>query len=191
MSIKIEFELGDEDLKRFRAMFDEARDVAKSMDRDEILAAARRLVEPAAARKPDGFIRTRIDGLRKLVEMLEDETWKLPPEDAERVLHALAYFVNPNDLIPDQTPGLGFLDDAIVAELVLRLLADEVEAYDEFVKFREAETERRRSAGLPIDITQEDWLADRRAALHARFRSRRSSRSPLGSGGWTVKGLGF
>lgn len=191
MSLKIEFELGEEDLKRFRAIFDEAREVAKSKSREEILAAARKLVDPAAARKPNGFIRSRIEGLGKLVAMLEDETWKLPPEDAERILNALAYFVNPNDLIPDQTPGLGFLDDAIVAELILRLLADEVEAYDEFVAFREAETERRRNAGLPLDITQEDWLADRRAALHSRFRKQRTARSPLGSGGWTVKGLGF
>src|SRR5690606_37428550 len=102
-----------------------------------------------------------------------------------------AYFVNPNDLIPDQTPGLGFLDDAIVAEPLPRLLAHEVEATDEFVQSREPETERRRSAGPPIDSTHAERRADRRAALHARFRSRRSSRSPLGSGGWTVKGLGF
>jgi len=189
MSIKIEFELGEEDLKRFRAIFDEARQVAESMGREQILAATRKLVEPAAARKPEGFIRSRIEGLGKLIDMVEDETWKLSKEDTDRILGALAYFVNPNDLIPDQTPGLGFLDDAIAAELVLRLLADEVEAYDEFVRFREAELERRRNRGLPLDISKEDWLADRRADLHARIRSRRS-RSGLG-GGWTVTGLGF
>ncbi|MFS8606419.1 MAG: DUF1232 domain-containing protein [Gammaproteobacteria bacterium] len=191
MGIKIEFELGEEDLQRFRAIFDEARQVAQAKSREEIIAAARRLVDPAAERKPEGFIRSRIEGLGKLVAMLEDDTWKLEPEDAERILNALAYFVNPNDLIPDQTPGLGILDDAIFAELVLRLHADEVEAYDEFVKYREAEKERRRLAGLPLDITTEDWLADKRAALHARFRSRRSADLGGLGDGWTVRGLGF
>lgn len=189
MSIKIEFELDDEDLKRFRAMFDEARQVAEKVDREQIIAATRKLIEPASASKPAGFIRSRIDGLGKLVAMLEDETWKLEPEDAHRVLQALAYFVNPNDLIPDHTPGLGFLDDAIVAELVLRLLADELESYDDFVKFREAEIARRTAHGLPLDISRDDWLADQRAALHARFRRRRP-RNRIG-GGWEIKGLGF
>lgn len=189
MSVKIEFELGDEDLDRFRAMFAEARKVAESMGREKILAETRRLVEPAAARNPPGFIRTRIERLHKLIAMVEDDTWKLSQEDTDRILQALAYFVNPNDLIPDQTPGLGFLDDALAVELVLKVLANEIEAYEEFVRFRDAEMERRRNRGLPTDISKEDWLADRRADLHARMRSRRSD-NRLG-GGWTVRGLGF
>jgi len=191
VSLRIEFELDDEDLKRFRAMFDEAREVAESMERSEIIAAARRLVDAAAERNPQGFIRSRIERLGKLVAMVEDETWKLPQEDRDRVLHALAYFVNPNDLIPDQTPGLGFLDDAIAAELVLKLLGDELEAYEEFVQFREHESARRASRGLPVDVSEEDWLADRRAALHSRFRARRGRAFAPPSSGWSVTGLGF
>lgn len=191
MGMKIEFELDDEDLQRFKAMFDEARQVAESMDRSEILDSTRRLVEKAAEHNPRGFIRSRIEGLGKLVAMVEDETWKLPEEDRDRIVRALAYFVNPNDLIPDQTPGLGFLDDAIVAELVLKLLADELEAYEEFVQFREHEAERRAKRGLPVDVSEEDWLADRRAALHSRFRARRGRAFMPATGGWGIRGLGF
>jgi hypothetical protein len=81
VGMKIEFELDDEDLQRFKAMFDEARQVAESMDRSEILDSTRRLVEKAAEHNPRGFIRSRIEGLGKLVAMVEDETWKLPEED--------------------------------------------------------------------------------------------------------------
>jgi len=189
MTVRIEFELGEEDLDRFRAMFAEARKVAESMGREKILAETRKLVKPAAERNPEGFIRSRIEGLGKLIEMVDDDTWKLPKEDADRIIQALAYFVNPDDLIPDQTPGLGFLDDAIAAELVLKVLAHELEAYEEFVRFRDAEIERRRNRGLPTDISKEDWLADRRADLHARMRARRSDNRL--DGGWTVRGLGF
>ena len=188
MSVKIEFELGEEDLQRFRAMFEEARQVAESMDRKEIIAATRRLVDAAASRNPGGFIRSRIEALGKLVEMVDDETWKLPKMDSDRIVNALAYFVNPNDLIPDQTPGLGFLDDAIAAELVLRLLSEEVDAYEEFVQYRDAEMERRRKAGLSGDISKEDWLADRRAVLHSQYRKRRAD---VSVGGWTLLGLGI
>src|SRR5690606_31423027 len=147
--------------------------------------------DAAANRNPQGFIRRRSESLGKLVSIVEDETWKLPQEDRDRVLHALAYFVNPNDLIPDQTPGLGFLDDAIAAELVLKLLGDELEAYDEFVQFREHESKRRASRGLTVDVSEEDWLADRRAALHSRFRARRGRALASSPSGWTVTGLGF
>ena len=39
-----------------------------------------------------------------------------------RVLEALAYFADPSDLVPDQIPGLGLLDDAIMVELVAQEL---------------------------------------------------------------------
>src|SRR5690606_8088612 len=63
MAIKIEIELGDEDVERFRAMFGQARRVADSMDRKEILNATRSLVAAAADNNPRGFIRERIEGL--------------------------------------------------------------------------------------------------------------------------------
>ena len=53
------------------------------------------------------------------------------------MLNALAYFAEPDDLIPDQIPGLGFLDDAIMVELVVRELRHEIEAYEDFRVFRD------------------------------------------------------
>lgn len=189
MSVKIEFELGEEDLERFEAMFKEAGRVAETMDRAEILAATRRLIEPAAARNPEGFIKSRIEKLQRIVDMVEDDTWQLPEEDRDRITRGLAYFVNPDDLIPDHVPGLGFLDDAIAAELLLRLLSEELTAYEEFVHFRDGEIARRRENGLPLDITTDDWLADRRARLHSQYRRRRPTLT--GRTGWRIRGLGF
>src|SRR5690606_30985507 len=128
MTFRIEIDLEDADLERFRAMFEQAGRVAEAMPRDEILSATRDLVERAKGVNPAGFIRDRIDGLGKLVTMVDDPDWQLDEEDCARVIRALAYFVNPNDLIPDQTPGLGFLDDAIAAGLVLRRLGHDLDA---------------------------------------------------------------
>ena len=60
----------------------------------------------------------------------------MPEEDRQRVLACLTYFANPKDIIPDNVPVLGFLDDAIMIELVVRELQHEVEAYDDFVVYR-------------------------------------------------------
>lgn len=50
----------------------------------------------------------------------------------ERVVVALSYFAEPQDLIPDNVPGLGFLDDALLAELVIEELEPDVAGYREF-----------------------------------------------------------
>jgi uncharacterized membrane protein YkvA (DUF1232 family) len=41
----------------------------------------------------------------------------------------LAYFSDPEDSGPDHIPVLGFLDDAIMIELVVEELKDNIEAF--------------------------------------------------------------
>jgi len=88
-------------------------------------------------------------------------------------LSALGYFVATNDAIRDDTPAFGLLDDAIAAELVVRALRHELDSYQEFCGYREAEAQRRANRGQTTEVTKEDWLADQRAALHSRMRERR------------------
>ena len=61
--------------------------------------------------------------------MIEDSEWKIPEEERADVLSALAYFSDPEDLVPDHIPVLGFLDDAIMIELVAEELKDDIEAF--------------------------------------------------------------
>jgi len=106
-----------------------------------------------------------------MVEMLEDSEWKLSGPDRSNVLNAMAYFAEADDLIPDSIPGIGFLDDAIMVELVVQELRHEIEAYNDFCNFRKAQE---KSHGTKEDeITREEWLAGRRSQLHSRMRRRR------------------
>lgn len=45
------------------------------------------------------------------------------------IIAALLYFVSPIDLIPDGIPGVGFLDDALVAGIVVKWCEEDLEKY--------------------------------------------------------------
>jgi uncharacterized membrane protein YkvA (DUF1232 family) len=169
MSLKVTFELADADLDHFRRVMREARAVAKQRGADEVLAAAEGLLNQIKGANIPEFIRDRLERIRTLTDMVRDAEWNLPDADKGRVLNALAYFCEPEDLIPDDVPGLGFLDDAIMVELVVRELRHEIEAYQDFCSFRAAED------GKPHHdpVTREAWLVARRKALQSRMRNRR------------------
>ena len=186
MSIEITFELSEQDLQHFAAM---AREAAEAVDLEndagKVIAATRDMLSKAAADNVPEFISSRLSKLEYLTGMIEDDEWKLEGEDHDRVLRAIAYFADPEDLIADRVPGIGFLDDAIMIELVVRDLEPEIDAYKEFCEFRSAEEQRRENQGLETHVSREDWLADKRAVLHHRMRTRRKQRST--SSGWEVR----
>ncbi|MEJ2298349.1 MAG: YkvA family protein [Woeseiaceae bacterium] len=135
--MRISFELDDSDLKHFQLIMDEARKSARRIPPEDIVAAAEHMLRNVPRSGSPGFIVERLDRLQTMITMLSDVEWRLPHQDASRVLNALAYFAEPEDLIPDHIPGLGFLDDAIMIELVARELRHEIEAYQDFCDYRE------------------------------------------------------
>src|SRR5690606_9757551 len=132
--------------------------LAKGAGEAEIVAATERLLDQVQSAKAPDFISERLHRLRSLIDMLRDADWKLGAPERERVLAALAYFCDPEDVIPDATPGFGFLDDAIMVELITSELKHEVEAYDDFCGFRSRETARTGRASA----SREEWLENRR-----------------------------
>jgi uncharacterized membrane protein YkvA (DUF1232 family) len=161
--MRVTFDLSEKDLRYFRSALQKARKSAKSYDESVIIDGARDLVKEVGALRPPDFIGERIAKLRELIDMLEDDEWRLTGQDRARVLNALAYFVDPDDLIPDKVPGIGYLDDAIMVELVLQELRHEIEAYDDFCEFRKTRPKR----------AAKDSLEGRRVQLQSRMRRRR------------------
>ncbi len=179
MGLRVSFEIDDNDLKHFRLIMREARKAAARMAPEDIVANAEELLQVIAVSSMPGFIQERIQKLRLMIRMLSDLEWRLPHQEATRVLNALAYFTEPDDLIPDHIPGLGFLDDAIMVELVVRELKHEIEAYQDFCDFR-GQSPADRSGSTATN--REDWLARRREKLQSRMRQRREKRGRDGDG---------
>ena len=161
--MRVTFDLSEKDLRYFRSQLQKARKSAKSYDESVIIEGARELVEEVGAGRPPDFISERIAKLTELIAMLEDDEWRLTGQDRARVLNALAYFVDPDDLIPDKVPGIGYLDDAIMVELVVQELRHEIEAYDDFCVFRKSRPKK-----APAEA-----LESRRLQLQSRMRRRR------------------
>ena len=119
-------------------------------------------------------MRERLSTLEMMLALLEDDEWQLAGADRARIVDALAYFAEPEDLIPDRIPGLGFLDDAIMIELVAEDLKHDLEAYADSCAFRSA---GEKTHGKRQDTaTREEWLSARRTQLHQRMRRRRRGR---------------
>jgi Protein of unknown function (DUF1232) len=168
MPYKLTIELSDRDLRHFRRELKRARDAVGIADDDEILGAAAELVQALRrARLPD-FVAERLGKLETLHAMLTDPEWTLQGRERGPVLAALAYVCDPEDIIPDDIPGIGLLDDAVMIELVFRELRHEIAAYEDFRAWRKSLPKRGSPAALAAQIGK------RRTRLMARMRRRRA-----------------
>lgn len=175
MPLDITFTLSDADLEHFQSIVDKAKKaVDAGEDESAIEAAARQLVEDAKSGETPGFISERLAKLEVIINMIGDAEWQLNDAERHRVLGALVYFCDPDDIIPDHIPGIGFLDDAIYVELIIRELKAEIDSYQDFCEFRKVEEARLKELGEDPYVEREAWLADKRATLHSRMRKRRS-----------------
>ena len=164
MGFKVTIELSERDLRHFRRELRKARAAVRIADDEEILAAARELGSAiGTARLPD-FLAGRFDKLHTLIAMVTDAEWSVADRDREPVLAALVYLCDPEDLIPDSTPGIGLLDDALMIEFVSHELRHEIAAYEDFARYR---------ASLPRGADP-SRLARRRERLLSRIRERRA-----------------
>jgi uncharacterized membrane protein YkvA (DUF1232 family) len=142
-SFRLSFSLDEHDIAYFRARFRSAKRAAKGADPERILEAARSLVRQiqATANLPS-FVASAVASLEDLAEVIEDSEYRPPKSVSSRVLAALAYFADPDDLIPDEIPVLGFLDDAIMIKFVEREFRHELAAYRKFRRFRKGAEQR-------------------------------------------------
>jgi uncharacterized membrane protein YkvA (DUF1232 family) len=171
MGLTISFELTDRDLRFFRRALRQSREAVRDAEDVEIIEAIHAVLDEIRGSTPlPDFVAKRIPELESLIRMLGDEDWQLPAEDRERLLATFVYFADPEDILPDDVPIIGYLDDVIMIELVVRELMHVREAYDDFCAFRD---DFEKKHGNDVDpVIRRDRLDRRRQQLHQRMRRR-------------------
>ena len=182
MPLTINLELSDQDLQHFAGVVESAKQASAGLSDTQVIDAATELVTKAQQSNPPQFVKERLELVGTLVAMARDEGWALPAEDCANVRAALSYFAHGADVIPDNVPVLGFIDDAIMIELCAREMQHEIEAYNDFIEYRQREAERRKLD--PATVGRADWLEARREELQDRMHRRRNRdfRGGFGSG---------
>lgn len=177
MPFDITITLSDEDLEKFQESIDKGkRAISDNESAQSIEEKSAELIQRAGENDLPQFFRDRVLKLQILLNMIRDAEWELSEAEINSIRGALYYFIDPDDLIPDHIPGIGFLDDAMYAKIIVQELRVEIKIYQEFCLFRIAEENRRKKHGIDPRVGREDWIADKRAILHARMRERRALR---------------
>ncbi len=142
-SLKIVFELDAEDLDHFRGLFRKARRNAAKLDEKKVIRDGQDLVKKIQkSKKTPHFVRKAVEPLDDLTQLLKDDDYAVPAGTRREILATLAYFSDPQDLIPDSIPGLGYLDDAIMTRLLEEEFEAELWGYRKFRTFRERAEQR-------------------------------------------------
>ncbi len=180
MGMKLSFELSDRDLRYFRKALKQSREAVRDAEEQEIVDAIRQALDEIRSNEPlPDFVARRIPALELLVQMLTDDEWQLPTNQRERLLAMFVYFSDPEDILPDHIPVIGYLDDVIIMELIMRELQHVSDAYDDFRQFREDFDKRH---GKTVDgAIRRDRLDRRRQQLHQRMlrRSQRGKKAAI------------
>ena len=179
MGLRISFELTDRDLNFFRKALRQSRAAVRHAEDTEIIEAIHAVLDEIRGSEPlPDFVGKRIPELESLLRMLADDEWQLPDADRERLLATFVYFADPEDILPDDIPVIGYLDDVIIIELVARELVHVREAYDDFCAFRDDYDKKH---GSDIDpAIRRDRIDRRRQQLHQRMRRRSAAQEKVG-----------
>ncbi len=171
MGMRFSLELSDRDLRFFRDALSKARRAVRDAEESEIIEAIGDVLAAIKSEEPlPDFVARRIPQLESMLRMLQDDEWRLPPEERERLLATFIYFGDPEDILPDHIPVIGYLDDVIMIELVVRELRHVREAYDDFCNFRD--TYDNKSKSRPDAALRRDRIDRKRQALHQRMKRR-------------------
>lgn len=107
---------------------------APSVDKVQIADLAQWL-EALPSETAEATINLRLSRAESLRRMLDDPDWTLPANVVARGRKLLAYLRTLDDLIPDDIPVIGHLDDALLIELSWEEFAGEVQDYLDFCRF--------------------------------------------------------
>ena len=133
--------LGDAAVRRFNKLLAQIAPNAPSVSADQLVTLARWLEQQPTDRAV-AILSERLGRAEHLRRMLNDSDWDVCVDMRERARMLTSYLQQVDDLIPDDQPLVGHLDDALLVELSWPAFEGETRDYADFCRFRAAERPR-------------------------------------------------
>lgn len=133
--------LEDQAVARFNALLADLAPQAPRVSADQVATLARWL-QDLPAERAIAILSERLGRAERLRRMLDDGDWSLDDDLRERARRLVGYLYEVDDLIPDDRPLLGHLDDALLVELAWPAFRDEALDYGDFCRFRSEQRPR-------------------------------------------------
>lgn len=155
------FYLGENEVDRFNAVLLTLGRTGAPLQADQLATAARGLC--------DGSIELSLTVGRRMRRaaaaalMLADPAWEAANDAAAVASLVVGYVRAHNDLIPDQLPRIGRLDDAIVIDAAWPQLADEIGDYLDYRRIRHIEARLRGCDRGDFGFSRAQWEQASRA----------------------------
>ena len=156
--------LADAAMLAFNYHLHDVRQQAPSVDKVQIADLVQWL-ETLPSETAEATINLRLARAESLRRMLDDPDWTLSANVVARGRKLLAYLRTLDDLIPDDVPVIGHLDDALLIELSWEEFAGEVQDYLDFCRFC-TECRVRGNAGERRTAWESECLAQASEYLH-------------------------
>lgn len=152
---------------------------APPLDCDQLVTAARELCTGPLNVQTPPCIRQRLFRVKAAACMAADRGWRADEATKLGMRLVVEYVRGRDDLIPDEVPRFGRLDDAIVVDAYWPSIADEVADFLDFCRLRHAVALRRGRPDPGFDRAAWRTARDEEAALMLQLgRIRQSSYVP-------------
>lgn len=153
-----DYELEPARLQRFNDALHELSPEAPGISLDQIATAAERALACHADGGTPSFVQSRMAALARLETMTTDQAWDADGELQRQVAVLQQYRQEAGDLIPDEQPVVGLLDDAVLVDVALQLLRTELAEYEDFCRFRRVAAEFTGMGETDTGLTRGHWL---------------------------------
>jgi hypothetical protein len=130
--------LHDDAMAGFNALLAHLDANAPSVSADQLSTLARWL-QQQPRHDAIALLSERLTRAEHLRRMLQDDDWELDEDLRARAQQLLSYLRQVDDLIHDDLPLLGQLDDALLVELTWPAFSGESQDYLDFCRFRTVE----------------------------------------------------
>jgi len=127
--------LEDADLLAYNGRLQAVTASAPNVGADQFASLARWFSQ-LPPEKAEATIALRMRRAQSLAFMIDDADWEMPAQMAARARQLIAALIGSENLIPDETPLFGHLDEALLVELCWAEFEDEVGDYLDFRRFR-------------------------------------------------------